>query len=135
MEGRKNLALGLAALALFMAAGFFLGYMHDLSPGKENWISQYASGTHFEIRLAHVHGSLFGLINALLGLVLMKLPFPRTQARAISWLALAGLLMPIGILAHALLGIPPVLVLLGGLSMIAACLWAGWAAWRLQASA
>ncbi len=131
MPGRKNLALGLIALALFMAAGFFLGYMHDLASDKERWISQYGAGLHFELRLAHVHGSLFGLINAVVGLVLMKLPVPQGQARAISWLALAGLLMPIGILAHVLLGIPPVLVLVGGLAMIVACLWLGGVAFRL----
>jgi len=29
MDGRKNLAWGFIALALFMAAGFFLGYMRS----------------------------------------------------------------------------------------------------------
>lgn len=131
MEGRKNLAWGFIALALFMAAGFFLGYMHDLAPDKEAWIAQYAAGRHFELRLAHVHGSLFGLINVAVGLALMRLPLPAGQARAISWLALGGLFMPIGIVGHVLLGVPPLLVLVGGLSMIAATLWLGVAVFRL----
>lgn len=132
MEGRKNIAWGFLFLAVFMATGFFLGYMHDLAPDKEQWIAQYAAGTHFEIRIAHVHGSLFGLINVAAGFLLMKFAVPAGQARWISWLALAGLLMPIGIILHALFAVPPLLVLVGGAAMIAATLWMGLAAFRLS---
>ena len=132
MEGRKNIAGGFLFLAVFMATGFFLGYMHDLAPNKEQWIAQYAAGTHFEIRIAHVHGSLFGLINVAAGFLLMKFAVPAGQARWISWLALAGLLMPIGIILHALFAVPPVLVFIGGAAMIVATLWMGLAAFRLS---
>lgn len=132
MEGRKNIAWGFLFLALFMASGFFLGYMRDFAPGKEQWIAQYAAGAHFEIRLAHVHGSLFALINVAAGYLVMKFPVPAGHARAISWLALAGLLMPIGIVTHALLGVPPVLVLVGGTAMIVASLWMSWAAFQFS---
>lgn len=135
MEGRKNVGWGFLFLGLFMAIGFFLGYMHDLAPGKEQWIAQYASGTHFEIRLAHVHGALFGLINIAAGLALLELPVPSSRARWISWLALAGLLMPVGILLHVLFAVPPVLVLLGGAAVIVATLWLGWEALRLRSAA
>ena len=120
---------------LFMAIGFFLGYMHDLAPGREKWIAEYAAGTHFEIRVAHAHGALFGIINVAIGLLLLKLPVPAGAARWISRLALAGLLMPIGVLLHALFGLPPALVFLGGAAMIVATLWAGWAALRLTGAA
>jgi hypothetical protein len=40
--------------------------------------------------------------------------------------------MPIGIVAHALLAVPPVLVLVGGAAMILATLWMSWAAFRLS---
>jgi len=70
MQGKRNVAWGFVFLGLFMAAGFFLGYMHDIAPQKEQWIAQYASGTHFEIRVAHAHGALFGLINVAVGLAL-----------------------------------------------------------------
>jgi len=132
MEGRKNIAWGFLFLALFMASGFFLGYMRDLAPGKEQWIAQYAAGSHFEFRLAHVHGSLFALINVAAGYLVMKFPVPAGHARAISWLALAGLLMPIGIVAHTLLAVPPVLVLVGGTAMIVATLWMSWAAFQFS---
>lgn len=135
MEGRKNVGWGFLFLGLFMAIGFFLGYMHDLAPGKEQWMAQYASGTHFEIRLAHVHGALFGLINVAAGLVLLGQPVPSSRARWISRLALAGLLMPIGILLHALFAVPPVLVFLGGAAMIVSTLWLGWEALRLRSAA
>ncbi|MCC7487078.1 MAG: hypothetical protein IT529_19070 [Burkholderiales bacterium] len=65
-----------------MAIGFFLGYMHDLAPGKERWLAEYATGTHFEIRIAHAHGSLFGIINVAIGLLLVKLPGPPLARRA-----------------------------------------------------
>ena len=135
MEGRKNVAWGFLFLGLFMAAGFFLGYMHDISPQREQWIAQYASGTHFEIRLAHAHGALFGLINVAAGLALLTLPIPSPRARWISWLAIAGLLMPIGIQLHALFAVPPVLVFLGGSAMIVAVLWLGREARRVARGA
>jgi hypothetical protein len=135
MEGRKNIGWGFLFLGLFMAIGFFLGYMHDLSPQKEQWLAQYAAGTHFEVRIAHVHGPLFGLINVALGFMLLKLPIAAASARWISWLALAGLLMPVGVLLHALFAVPPVLVFVGGAAMIAATLAMSWAAFRLGASA
>lgn len=125
MEGRKNVGWGFVFLGLFMASGFVLGYMHDIAPQREQWIAQYASGTHFEIRVAHAHGALFGLINVAAGLALLGLPIPSTRARWISWLALAGLLMPIGVLLHALFAVPPLLVFLGGSAMIVATLWLG----------
>lgn len=133
-EGRRNVSWGFLFLGLFMAAGFFLGFMHDLAPQREQWIAQYATGTHFETRLAHAHGALFGLINVATGLALLALPIPTTRARWISWLALAGLSMPVGIVLHVLLAVPPVLVLLGGASIVVAMLWLGREVLRLRAS-
>lgn len=130
MQGRKNIVAGFAFLAAFMAYGFVLIYLRDFAPGKEAWIADYAVGKHFEARLAHVHGNLFALINVAIGLVLARLPVAPPQARAISWLALAGMLMPLGILAEVAFGAPPALVLAGGLAMLAATVWAGWAALR-----
>ncbi|MCL4773883.1 MAG: hypothetical protein KJZ98_08060 [Burkholderiaceae bacterium] len=135
MEGRKNVGWGFVFLGLFMAAGLFLGYMHDVAPQREQWIAQYASGTHFESRMAHAHGGLFGLINVAVGLALAALPIPASRARGISWLALAGLLMPIGIFLHLLFGVPPVLVFIGGAAMIVATLWLGREALRLRGGA
>jgi len=132
MEGKKNVGWGFVFLGLFMAAGFFLGYMHDISPQREQWIAQYASGAHFEIRLAHAHGALLGLVNVAAGLALLALPIPAPRARWISWLALAGLLMPIGILLHVLFAVPPLLVFVGGAAMIVATLWLGREALRVR---
>ncbi|HNT38480.1 MAG TPA: hypothetical protein PKO45_05095 [Rubrivivax sp.] len=132
MEGRRNIGWGLVFLGLHMGVGFFLGFMHDLAPGREQWIAQYATGTHFEVRLGHAHGALFGLINVAVGLTLLKLPLPAARARWISWLALAGLLMPVGIALHLLAGVPPVLVLVGGASIIVATLWLAREAFALR---
>lgn len=131
MQGRKNIVAGLWFLAAFMIYGFVLIYLRDFAPGKEAWIAEYATGRHFESRLAHVHGNLFALINIVVGLCLWHLRPPARAARSISWLALAGMLMPLGILAEVVFGVPPLLVLVGGVAMVVAMLWAGWVVLRL----
>lgn len=61
MQGRKNIAAGFALLAAFMAFGFALIDLRDFAPGEEAGIADDAVGRHFESRLAHVHGNLFGV--------------------------------------------------------------------------
>ena len=118
--GKTNIRIGLWVMAFFMLYGFVLIYLRDFAPGKEEWIAQYASGPHFQSRLAHVHGNLFALLNIVFGLVLLKLDIPATLAKWASWLALGGLLMPLGILSEVYLGLPPFLVILGAASILLA---------------
>ncbi len=132
--GRKNIVVGLLLLGFFMIYGFVLIYLRDFAPGKEQWIADYAVGKHFESRLAHVHGNLFALINIAIGLVLNSMPQKLTSAPWISWLGLAGLLMPLGILSEVLFSLPPALVLIGGISMTVCVLWLGVAFWRSSAT-
>jgi len=47
------------------------------------------------------------------------------NVNAISWLALTGLLMPLGILAEVYFGAPPVFVLIGAIAMTASVIWLG----------
>ena len=61
--GRKNLIAGFWAMAGFMFLGFVLVYLRDFAPGAADWAAQYGTGRHFETRLAHVHGTLFGFLN------------------------------------------------------------------------
>ncbi len=112
-------------MGLFMAYGFLLIYLRDFAPGKEEWIAQYTTGKHFESRLAHVHGNLFAFLNIVIGYLLLHFSGQLRRAKAIGWLALAGMLMPLGILAEVYLGAPPVFVLIGAASMTAAVLWLG----------
>ncbi len=118
--GRINIAAGLWVMVFFMLYGFLLIYWRDFGPGKEQWIASYNDGAHFESRLAHVHGNLFALLNIAFGLVLLNLKVPETLARWASWLALGGLLMPLGILSEVYLNFAPVLVIVGGVSITAA---------------
>ncbi|MBI5963179.1 MAG: hypothetical protein HY863_06875 [Chloroflexi bacterium] len=118
--GKWNIGVGLWVMASFMIYGFILVYLRDFAPGKEEWIASYATGKHFEARLAHVHGNLFSLLNIVFGFLLMKLSLKDTLAKWASWLALAGLLMPLGILGEVYLGLPFYFVLIGGLSMFLA---------------
>ena len=134
MQGRKNIAAGFLFLAAFMAYGFVLIYLRDFAPGKEAWIADYAVGKHFESRLAHVHGNLFAFINVVVGYLLLRLPVGASAARGISWLTLAGMLMPIGILSEVLFGLAPLLVIVGGVSMVAAMVWFGVAAVGLRSA-
>lgn len=132
MQGKKNIATGFLFLAGFMVYGFVLIYLRDFAPGKEQWIADYAIGKHFESRLAHVHGNLFAIINILVGYLLLRLPVAPESAKWISWLTLAGMLMPLGILSEVAFGLPPLLVLAGGLAMVLAMLWFGVAALKLR---
>jgi hypothetical protein len=119
-EGKINIAVGLSIMAGFMVYGFFLIYMRDFSAGKEAWIAASHTGQHFEARLAHVHGNLFSLLNILFGYLLLKLPVAPSYAKWVSRLALAGLLMPIGIFAELYFGLPFYLVLVGAISIVSA---------------
>lgn len=132
MQGKKNIVAGFLFLAGFMVYGFILIYLRDFAPGKEQWIADYAVGKHFESRLAHVHGNLFAFLNIVVGYLLLRLPVDPGPAKAISWLTLAGMLMPLGILAEVVFGLPPALVLVGGVSMVVAMAWFGWAALRMK---
>lgn len=132
MQGKKNIAAGFMFLAAFMIYGFVLIYLRDFAPGREQWIADYGVGRHFESRLAHVHGNLFAFLNVVVGYLLLQLPLPSGAAKAISWLTLAGMLMPLGILAEVVLGAPPVLVLVGAVSIVVAMAWFAWAVLRMD---
>lgn len=135
MNGKVNIAAGLWFLAGFMVYGFVLIYLRDFAPGKEQWVADYAVGKHFESRLAHVHGNLFALLNVLVGYLLLRLPVGGASGRWISTLALAGMLMPLGILSEVLFGLPPLLVIVGGVSMVVSMAWLGLAVWSANLAA
>lgn len=125
MNGKNNIAIGFLTMGLFMAYGFLLIYLRDFAPGKEEWINSYSYGKHFETRLAHVHGNLFAFLNILIGYFLLHFEDKIKSTFTISWLALIGLLMPLGILAEVYLGLPPIFVVIGALSMTASVIWLG----------
>lgn len=125
MHGKNNIAIGFLTMGLFMAYGFLLIYLRDFAPGKEEWVNSYSSGKHFESRLAHVHGNLFALLNVLIGYLLLRFRSAIANVKTISWLALAGLLMPIGILTEVYFGLPPALVLVGAVAMTVSVSWLG----------
>ena len=112
-------------MGLFMAYGFLLIYLRDFAPGKEAGVDSYSFGKHFEVRLAHVHGNLFAFLNILIGYLLLRFRAQLSHVRAISAMALTGLLMPLGILAEVYLGLPPVFVLIGAVAMTASVIWLG----------
>ena len=125
MNGKNNIAIGFLIMGLFMAYGFLLIYLRDFAPGKEEWVNSYSTGKHFESRLAHVHGNLFAFLNILIGYLLLHFREKLQNVKAISWLALTGLLMPIGILTEVYFGLPPALVLIGAIAMTASVIWLG----------
>lgn len=125
MNGKNNIAIGFLIIGFFMAYGFLLIYLRDFAPGKEEWINSYSMGKHFETRLAHVHGNLFAFLNILIGYLLLRFSAQLKNAKTISWLALIGLLMPLGILSEVYFGVPPILVLIGAITMTASVVWLG----------
>lgn len=125
MNGKNNIAIGFLTMGFFMAYGFLLIYLRDFGPDKVEWINNYSTGKHFETRLAHVHGNLFAFLNILLGYLLLHFRNELKNVKTISWLALTGLLMPLGILAEVYLGFPPILVLIGAITMTTSVVWLG----------
>ncbi len=125
--GKNNIVGGLFLLGAFMLYGFILIYMRDFAPGKEEWIASANEGLHFQARLAHVHGNLFALLNIMIGYLLLKFSIDEKSAKWISITALAGMLMPIGIMAEFLVGMPPILVLIGAISIIVSIIWLAFA--------
>ena len=125
MNGKNNIAIGFLTMGFFMAYGFLLIYLRDFAPDKEAWVNSYSIGKHFESRLAHVHGNLFAFLNILIGYLLLRFQVQLPNVKTISWLALTGLLMPIGILSEVYFGLPPALVLIGAIAMTASVVWLG----------
>ena len=132
MNGKNNIAIGFLIMGLFMAYGFLLIYLRDFAPGKEEWVNSYSIGKHFETRLAHVHGNLFAFLNILIGYWLLHFSDKLQNVKAISWLALGGLLMPIGILTEVYFGLPPALVLIGAIAMSTSVIWLGFAFLKMK---
>jgi hypothetical protein len=132
MNGKNNIAIGFLTMGLFMAYGFLLIYLRDFAPGKEDWVNSYSMGKHFESRLAHVHGNLFAFLNILIGYLLIHFSDKLSNVKAISWIALIGLLMPIGILAEIYFGLSPILVLVGAIAMTISVVWLGIAFLRMK---
>ena len=119
MQGKKNIVIGLFIMAGFMLYGFLLIYLRDFAPNAAQWAAAYGNGKHFEARLAHVHGNLFGFLNILIGYLLFRLDLTAKQKTLVSWTGITGLLMPIGIVMELLLKAPPYFVLVGAVSMTA----------------
>jgi hypothetical protein len=132
MSGKNNIAIGFLTMGFFMAYGFLLIYLRDFAPGKEEWVNSYSTGKHFETRLAHVHGNLFAFLNILIGYLLLRFSDQLNSVKTISWLALTGLLMPLGILSEVYFGLPPVLVLVGAIAMTISVVWLGISFWRMK---
>ncbi len=132
MNGKNNMAIGFITMGLFMAYGFLLIYLRDVAPDKEEWINSFGVGKHYEVLLAHVHGNLFAFLNILIGYLLIRFNDKLKNLKAISWLALIGLLMPIGILTKVYLGLPPILVPIGAISMTISVFWLGFAFFKLK---
>lgn len=132
MNGKINISIGFLMMGFFMAYGFLLIYLRDFAPNAQEWAESYSIGKHFEARLAHVHGNLFAFLNILMGYLLMRYDGVIHNVKTISWLALIGLLMPIGILAEVYLGLPPYLVLLGAVAMTLSVLWMGVSFFRIN---
>jgi len=132
MNGKYNMAIGFLTMGLFMGYGFLLIYLRDFAPDKLAWVDSYSSGKHFETRLAHVHGNLFAFLNIMMGYLLWHFKDILKHVTVISWLALIGLLMPLGILGEVYLGLPPVFVLIGAISITVSAIWMGISFFKLK---
>lgn len=117
MNGKINISAGFITMGLFMLYGFLLIYLRDFAPNAQEWVNSYSTGKHFEARLAHVHGNLFAFLNIVIGFLLLHFKNELRNIKSISILSLVGILMPIGILLEIYLGLSPLFVIVGALSM------------------
>ncbi|MBS1588951.1 MAG: hypothetical protein JST52_04990 [Bacteroidetes bacterium] len=132
MNGKYNIAIGFITMGAFMLYGFLLIYLRDFAPNAEEWANAYSNGKHFEARLAHVHGNLFAFLNIVIGFLLLHFKDGLRYSKTISWLAIIGLLMPLGIWAELYFGLPPIFVLIGALSMTASVFIAGYSFFKFK---
>lgn len=132
MNGKYNISIGFLTMGLFMVYGFLLIYLRDFADGKEAWVNSYSIGKHFETRLAHVHGNLFAFLNIVIGYLLVQFSDGLKNVKVISWLAIIGLLMPLGILAEVYFSAPPIFVLIGAISITASVFWLGISFFKLK---
>jgi hypothetical protein len=132
MNGKYNMAIGFLTMGFFMIYGFLLIYLRDFAPDKLAWVNSYSTGKHFETRLAHVHGNLFAFLNVVMGYLLWHFKDNLNHVTAISWLAVIGLLMPLGILGEVYFGLSPIFVLIGALSITVSVVWLGISFFKLK---
>jgi len=62
-----------------MFLGFVLVYLRGFTPNAAEWAAQYSAGAHFETQLDHVHGTLFGFLNIVIGYLLYQFPVNKTN--------------------------------------------------------
>ena len=67
-----------------------------------------------------------------MGYLLLHFKDKINHVKAISWLAITGLLMPLGILSEVYFGLPPIIVLIGAIAMTASVVWMGIAFFKLN---
>lgn len=119
-KGCANFKIGLIFMAVCAFYGFYLGYTIDQFLVAEGTYS--VNLPRVLMRGAHSHGMLFGLYNMVIGIALGKTDGKATAGKVIAILALAALLLPIGLLLRGLtngaMTFAPVAAV-GGLSFIA----------------
>ena len=67
-----------------------------------------------------MHRNLFAFLNIVIGFLLLRSAMPTKLHRTIAWLALLGMLMPVGILLEIYLHVPPIFVLIGAALIVLA---------------
>jgi hypothetical protein len=132
MNGKKNIAIGFLTKGLFMAYAFLLKYIKDFATSKEEWANSCSIGKHVEMRIAQVSGNPFNFLTHLMGYLVSPVTHRLRNVNTISWLALIGLLMPIGLVTAVDFGLPPALVLIGAMAMTRSVVWLGFALLRMN---
>jgi len=67
-----------------------------------------------------------------IGYLLVHFNTKTGNVKTISWLALTGMLMPLGLLAEIYFGAPPIFVLIGAAAMTTAVIWLGISFFKLR---
>jgi hypothetical protein len=97
--GERNITAGAVVLILAACFGFYLGLSIDAHLSNRIYMM---SIDRVLLRGGHTHGMLTGLLNIVLGLVLLKGYGNKKIRNITSWLGLGAFLLPVGLILRGL---------------------------------
>lgn len=97
--GRRNIKFGLFLLIMAGLFAFYLGF--SIPSHMSEGVYEMNMG-RVTLRAGHTHGMLIGLVNIVLGTLLLTLPVKQRSEKAASWLAISSVLLPIGLILRGL---------------------------------
>lgn len=113
----------LSFLVVLLAFGVLCIFLRDLAPGKAQRSTGNALSKRLESRLTHIPRTPSTLTHLVVGFLHRRLSLRADSRRQTSGLVLAGMLLSLGLGAEILIGVPPLFVLICGVSPMLVVEW------------